>query len=624
MVDDEALQKMFRGYAPIVSAQLSILEEAEEEAVILGRTKEIHEEWGTNGAMYLGRVCERTGELHGCRVLLDAIQPHKTFICGKTGSGKSYTMGVIAEELAQLNIGIGVVLVDPMGVFWSMKFPNKRGVASPPISDWGLQPKGFRNVKVFVPVGVYSTIPEGTRDAAFAIRPNELSPEDWCNTFGLDMYKSPQGALLIDIIKAINIGYVAEGQGKRESVPPQDNYTIDDMKHCLEHNVEFPGKYRSSSIRALVMHLEAARNWGIFSTTATPIQSLSAPNRVGVVDVSFLPDYSRALVVGILARKILEERTKIARHFKAEELGEADPRQTNVDKIPVTWLMVDEAHVLVPSRGKTAASEALVEYAKRGRMPGCALVLCTQQPHATDDRILSQVDVLVCHNLSFNDDISAYRARAPSFLPSELSDQSFVRRLPVGAAVIADQSMTTERAFVMQVRPRVSEHAGRIIRPKVHGPKEVLSEDEVNLEEERAEVVPQPINVPRVPSLLIRNSLAADYLNRVIKYRFSEYLQPIGEKRFTQNFTFLLPEVEHEILSILLERLARISYTIDEIKDIDGMPVVLLHNEKAKLVLATCLTENATVVTFSSSSLEEHSLGEQAELVSRVLRQQIP
>ncbi|UCG45362.1 MAG: ATP-binding protein, partial [Candidatus Bathyarchaeota archaeon] len=495
---------------------------------------------------------------------------------------------------------------------------------SPPISNWGLQPKGFRNVKVFVPIGVYDTIPKGTRDAAFAIRPNELSPEDWCNTFGLDMYKSPQGALLIDIIKAINIGYVAEGQGKRESVPPQDNYTIDDMKHCLEHNVEFPGKYRSSSIRALVMHLEAARNWGIFSTTATPIQSLSAPNRVGVVDVSFLPDYSRALVVGILARKILEERTKIARHFKAEELGEADPRQTNVDKIPVTWLMVDEAHVLVPSRGKTAASEALVEYAKRGRMPGCALVLCTQQPHATDDRILSQVDVLVCHNLSFNDDISAYRARAPSFLPSELSDQSFVRRLPAGAAVIADQSMTTERAFVMQVRPRVSEHAGRIIRPKVHGPKEVLSEDEVNLEEERAEVVPQPINVPRVPSLLIRNSLAADYLNRVIKYRFSEYLQPIGEKRFTQNFTFLLPEVEHEILSILLERLARISYTIDEIKDIDGMPVVLLHNEEAKLVLATCLTENATVVTFSSSSLEEHSLGEQAELVSRVLRQQIP
>lgn len=624
MVIEEKSEKMFRGYTPTVSTKLSVLEVAEEETVILGRTKEIQEEWGVNGAVYIGRVCEKTERLHGYKVMLDAIQPHKIFICGKTGSGKSYTMGVIAEELSQLNIGIGVVLIDPMGVFWSMKFPSKGGKSAPPILDWGLQPKGFRNVKIFVPIGFYGTIPKGTRDAAFAIRPNELSPEDWCNTFGLDMYKSPQGAMLIDTVKAIRKGYIAEVKGKREPVPPRDNYTIDDMKYCSKYNMEFPSKYRNNSIRALVMHLEAANNWGIFSTKATPIQNLSVSNRVSVVDVSFLPDYSRALVVGILARKILEERTKSARYFKAEELAKKDAKPEGVYKIPVTWLMVDEAHVLVPSRGKTAASEALVEYAKRGRMPGCALVLCTQQPHATDDRILSQVDILVCHNLSFADDISAYRARAPSFLPLELSHQSFIRRLPVGAAVVADQSMTTERAFVMQVRPRVSEHAGRIIRPRALKPEEVVTEEEIAVEEDWQEAVSSPVSTPNAPSLFIQNSLAADYLNRVIKYRFSEYLLPAGEKRFAQHSTLTLPEVDKGILGILIGRLQGISYALDDVKDVEGMPVILLHNEKAKLALTSCLTETATIVAYGSSSSEEHVLCEQFEILSQALRQHAP
>ncbi len=618
LLSEERLEKMFKGYTSIVKAKLSLLKETEEKYVILGRTKAIQEEYGNRAAMYMGRICEKTEGYYGYKVLLDAIQPHKIFICGKTGSGKSYTMGVIAEELAMLNIGVGVVLIDPMGIFWSMKFPCKEQKALP-LSDWRLSAQGFENVKVFVPVGFYGKTPRGTRDSTFAIRPNELDPEDWCNTFGLDMYKSPQGAMLINVIKAVKSGYAAEIEGKRRSVTPRDNYTIDDMIYCAEYNARFSGKYRSDSIRALIMHLEAAKNWGIFSTTATPIQSLSVPNQVSVVDISFLPEYSRALVVGILARKILEERTKIARYFKAEELGEEGAKSEDVGEIPVTWLMVDEAHVLVPSKGKTAASEPLVEYAKRGRMPGCALVLCTQQPYATDDRILSQVDVLIAHNLSFADDISAFKARAPSFLPLELSGQSFIRRLPVGVAVIADQSMTTERAFVMQIRPRVSEHAGRIVPPEAFKPEEVVAKEEPVVEEKPPEVIPPPTGAPIAPSLFVSNKLATDYLIRVVQYRFSEYLEPVGEKRFARLSTFTLQEVNPEILGILMGHLQEASYAVDEIRDVDGTPVILFCQEDVKLALTACLTETATIVAYGFSSTREHESTELLELLRQIL-----
>jgi len=615
---DERLERIFQGYAPTVKAKLALLKEPEEEYIILGRNKATYEECGRRAALYIGRVCEKTEGYHGYRIFLDAIQPHRIFICGKTGSGKSYTMGVVAEELAKLNMGVGVVLIDPMGVFWSMKFSSEKGKGLSLISDWGLSPQGFENVRVFVPVGVYYKVPKSTRDSAFAIRPNELDPEDWCNTFGLDMYRSPQGAMLVDIIAAVKKGYIAEEEGQRRQVPPKDNYTIDDMTYCAKYNVKFSSKYRSASTRALAMHLEAAKSWGIFSTTATPIQSLSVADQISVVDISFLPDYSRALVVGILARKILEERTKIARHFKAKELDKKNTKLEDMNRIPVTWLMVDEAHVLVPSKGSTAASKPLVEYAKRGRMPGCALVLCTQQPYATDDRILSQVDVLICHNLSFADDISAFRARTPSYLPLELSDQAFIRRLPVGAAVLADQSMTTERAFVMQVRPRVSEHAGRVVPLKALERGERAKEESA-VEEKAPESILRHTGALTAPVLSITQSLATDYLKRVIEYRFFEYLRPRGEKSFTKISALTSSDVNQEVLEVLMGHLEEASCVIDDIEDVEGTPVVLFHRENMRSVLAACVTQAATIVAYGLSSTKEHETTDLAELLSQII-----
>jgi hypothetical protein len=366
------------------------------------------------------------------------------------------------------------------------------------------------------------------------------------------------------------------------------------------------------------MHLEAAKSWGIFSTTATPIQSLSVADQISVVDVSFLPDYSRALVVGILARKILEERTKIARYLKAEESGKKGTRSGGVSKIPVTWLMVDESHVLVPSKGSTVASQPLVEFAKRGRMPGCALVLCTQQPYATDDRILSQVDVLICHNLSFADDISAYRARTPSYLPLELSDQAFVRRLPVGVAVLADQSMTTERAFVMKVRPRVSEHAGRVVPLKVLERGEEHKKESA-VEEEASEVIPRHTDVLTAPSLSITNSLATDYLKRIIEYRFSEYLRPPGERVFTRISALTSPDVNQEILGVLRGQLQEASCAIENVEDVEGTPVILFRRENVKSVLTACLTQTATIVAYGVSSTEEHEITDLAEFLNQII-----
>jgi uncharacterized protein len=458
---------VFNEFTPFVNAPLHMIVDNLGECVVIGRSKEDQDKLGDKGTIYIGRICEKSGPVSnfGKKILLDVMQPHKIFISGKTGSGKSYTLGVMVEELARSNIGIGTVIVDPMGTFWSMKYPHRSEREVARIREWDLVPKGYENIKVFVPIGFYDEVPKATRDFPFAIKPGELTGEDWCNTFGINPFESPSGGLLMQAVDEVKKGYQMESDGNTQSVDAKSDYSIDDLVMCAENDSKLVKMYKNDTVRAVKMRLEASKHWGIFSQEGVSLEALSVPYQVSIVDVSQLGDSLRALIVGILARKILEERTRISREYEASKVETEVKKKKS--KIPVTWLLVDEAHVLAPSSGRTAASEPLIEYAKRGRMPGCGLVLCTQQPAATDAKILSQLDLLITHTLTFADDIAALQARIPTSMPKEIGDASFIRRIPIGDAIIADHSISTERAFLAAIRPRTSEHAGRAVTPEV-------------------------------------------------------------------------------------------------------------------------------------------------------------
>lgn len=100
---------------------------------------------------HLGNYRARDGS-SGAPVSLDVNRPHAAVVVGKRGSGKSHTLGVVAEGLAQAE-GVAPVVVDPMGVFGGLEAssvdgtvhdsPTVRADAFPP-SAWpellGLDP----------------------------------------------------------------------------------------------------------------------------------------------------------------------------------------------------------------------------------------------------------------------------------------------------------------------------------------------------------------------------------------------------------------------------------------------------------------------------------------------------
>jgi hypothetical protein len=265
------------------------------------------------------------------------------------------------------------------------------------------------------------------------------------------------------VLKKVEEGYrtidglIFKGKGK--------NYDINDLIYCLETSEDLTSKergFKKDSLRALISRFEAAKSWGIFSKTGTPLIEVSVPGQLTIIDVSFLDENVSALLVGILARRILAARKINTRKHAAIKMG-SDSENSNLETdIPPTWLFIDEAHTLIPGGGiVTPASKAIIEYVKQGRQPGCSLVFATQQPSAIDSRVLSQVGTLITYKLVFDDDIKSVFKRMPTIVPNVFRKPELYKKIRNGVPLVADRVETTSRAFVMKIRPRMSQHEGR-------------------------------------------------------------------------------------------------------------------------------------------------------------------
>lgn len=114
--------------------------------------------------IFIGKIKETsaTSSLYNFNLWLNVDYPHIVLICGKRGSGKSYTLGAIAEglmgnrEVATFKeASYAVLLIDTLGQFWQIKYaPSKGDEATEEhlslLKEWGLDPAGIESAEVFV------------------------------------------------------------------------------------------------------------------------------------------------------------------------------------------------------------------------------------------------------------------------------------------------------------------------------------------------------------------------------------------------------------------------------------------------------------------------------------------
>lgn len=369
---------------------------------------------------------------------LDDSRSRAVLVCGKRGSGKSYTMGVVIEELLEANNTL-VVMIDPMGIYYPMAQPNHTQERL--LWDWGLNAKGVPTLVLTPgkPETLYGSREvveiiesKGVQFRQFHINPADLSPDAWCELFGLSI-SDVMGIALFRAVQHL----------KRRH---KEHFFIPD----IIDEIESDGLVQDRTRQALLNRLEMAQDWDIFSTRYQEVWEIFDPHSVNIVDLSTLdpgPRGRRNLIVNVLTRDIFKRRT-IAR--RKEELG-------LIGELPRVWVLIDEAHQFAPSGKATLAKEALIRWAKEGRQPGLSLVIASQQPSALDSEIISQCDVIIAQKLTNHADIQAINSLSQDYMGGEL--KTFIRKLSRrGEAVLVDDEQ--EKVMMMQIRPRKSYHGG--------------------------------------------------------------------------------------------------------------------------------------------------------------------
>ncbi|MBI4159237.1 ATP-binding protein [Candidatus Woesearchaeota archaeon] len=411
--------------------------------VLIGRDEKDRESFGKKGLLYLGKSyvkMENESALSN-NVYLDVNKSHVILVSGKRGSGKSYGLSVMAEEMSLLDEEvrnkIAVIMIDTMGIFWSMKYPNEK--QKDELHEWRLKERGF-DVQVFVPSGKVSSYQEKEIpfDFSFSFKPKELRAEDWCKVFNVD-FNSPIGILIERTLNNLN-----------------GEYSIEDIVKLVTEDKKAEAHVRL----ALQGRFEAAQGLGIFDVKGIELKDLIQPGKTVILDVSCYEDWNvKSLVVGLLGKKLLSEMVDVR---KKEEMNIIREHQSifeeNKSENPLVWLMIDEAQDFLPRAEETPASRALIRLLREGRQPGISMVLATQQPGEIHRDVMTQADIVISHRITAQFDIEALNMIMQTYLAEDilgyLNDLPNVR----GSGIILDDN--SERIYSFKVRPKMSWHGG--------------------------------------------------------------------------------------------------------------------------------------------------------------------
>ena len=304
----------------------------------------------------IGSFLARDGSA-GASVGVDLDRPHAGVVFGKRGTGKSYTLGVLAEEIATAD-GVAPVVVDPMGVFG------------------GLEAAGGRVVDP-------------------AVRPASIPPSTWPDLLGLDPASGP-GSLVWRVVADALDGDVDDATAEHAADSPGSGSPSPSLAALREAvaAADAPAETR----RAAANHLRLADSWGVFDADAPPVASLAADGNPAVLDLAGVPDAAAGAVVRAVARGLYDAR--IAGDLR---------------RLP--WLLVDEAHAFFDG----VAEPALRTLLTRGRAPGVSLVCATQRPAALPSVAVSQSDLLVSHRLTAARDVDRLAEAEATYLAGDLA-----------------------------------------------------------------------------------------------------------------------------------------------------------------------------------------------------------
>ena len=420
--------------------------------IIIGRNESDKKKLGDKGLIFIGKGYVKMGQYTSLsnKIFMDVARSHVVLVAGKRGSGKSYSIGAIAEELSSLpeeeRKNIASLIFDTMGIFWTMKYKNEKEKEL--LAEWNLKPKNLP-VKIFVPFGFFDDYEKRGLpvDERFALKVSELNAEDWIVLFNLDIINPVAITMERAIAGLKNMG---------------DEFNLAGIIN--EIRMQEADEKTKNAAAAL---FEAAETWGVFANRGeegTQINELIEAGRTSILDLSMYSSVGtfnvRALVIGLITKKLFNERMMARKReeIQAVQHGSDYLAFSQEREMPLVWLFLDEAHEFLTKEGKTPATDALIQVLREGRQPGISLVLATQQPGQIHNDVMTQSDIVISHRVTSKQDISALNEIMQTYVLESIKKNLDDLPSLKGSAILLDDN--SERIYPMRVRPRFTWHGG--------------------------------------------------------------------------------------------------------------------------------------------------------------------
>jgi hypothetical protein len=344
-----------------------------------------------------------------------------TFLCGQSGSGKTFSLGIVLEQLL-LETDLRMVIIDPNSDF--VRFNRVRPLSE--VNRFHAKPLSAE---------AYADLAARYRQAAAGLRifrPPGLAAHDEHPLqvrFG-DLRSRDQGTVLdldpLEDREEFNAFWrLVERLGHR-------HYSWDEVRDAI-------GRDYTSQVRQLGLRIEnlGIADWEVWSPPGKPslldVLSALGPPRPGRQDgqAQVGQDDWRGLVldIGTLGSSI--EKSVIANATLTYLWRQRNRREPLL-------IVIDEAHNLCPQEPandmQAISTEAVIRIAGEGRKFGLYLLLASQRPNKIHSNVLSQCENLLLMRMNSHSDL-AHLASILSQVPPSLMEQA--TKFSIGESLLA-------------------------------------------------------------------------------------------------------------------------------------------------------------------------------------------
>ncbi|MBS5945962.1 MAG: ATP-binding protein [Peptoniphilus harei] len=292
-------------------------------------------------------------------------------VFGGSGSGKSFGLRVVLEELMEM--GVPAIVMDP---HYEMDFSNNSEISDKNYTD------KFKCLEIGLHTG---------------IKFQELQKRDLKNLLNAASALTDSMKNVIDVMLAKGSSFesfknkldmLLEGQeiGSRDKIIAEIAAEPDiNKKNRLEEVLDVYERYdktcNSMSVRGVLWRLINLQNEGIFSHNIDELLDLLKRRKLVVLQGS-------TRMINVFSTYLLAKLYYLRKEYRDELYR----NNAKVEYFPPFVIITDEAHNFAPKGFDTPSKSILREISQEGRKYGVFLILATQRPTLLDETITAQLN----------------------------------------------------------------------------------------------------------------------------------------------------------------------------------------------------------------------------------------